>query len=169
MTPGKSTPLPKPPELPELHRRLRFSGWQIVGLALIMSIPLLAAFRVFGDGGATVGDRAGAISMAVEYPPRARHGTMEAVAVLVTNQGPSLLDTVSVRFEPSYIARFTDPQFLPSANRAFEVELTDVAPGETRRVQVGVRANRYGRHRGSVAASHHGDSAQVLISTFVFP
>jgi hypothetical protein len=152
-----------------MRRRLRFGGLQLVGLGLIMLIPVLAAFKVFGAGSATAADRGAALGMAVEYPPRIRHGSMEVVAVLVRNAGPSPLDTVTVRFDSGYVGRFTDPQFVPSPSSAFEVELADVAPGETRRVQLGMRANEYGRHRGRIAATHAADSASVSISTFVFP
>lgn len=169
MAPGKRTRPSEPPELPELNRHLKFGGWQLVGLALIMLIPVLAALKVFGEAGTIVGDRGANISMTVEYPARVRHGTVEAVTVLITNQGPSPLDTVTVRFDTSYVARFTDLQLVPSAARAFEVELAAVASGETRRVQLGVRANDYGRHRGSIAAIHAADSARVSISTVVFP
>ncbi|MCR4340360.1 MAG: hypothetical protein NUW01_10800 [Gemmatimonadaceae bacterium] len=159
----------EPPELPTMRRRLRFGGLQLVGLGLIMLIPVLAAFKVFGAGSATAADRGAALRMSVEYPPRIRRGSMEVVAVLVTNAGPSPLDTVTVRFDSAYVARFTDPQFVPSPSRAFEVELADVAPGETRRVQLGMRANEYGRHRGRIDAIHAGDSAGVGISTVVLP
>lgn len=159
----------EPPELPDLSRKLRFGGWQAVGLGLIMLIPVLAAFKVFGAGSATAAHRGTGLILSVDYPPRIRHGSMETVSVLVTNQASAGLDTVTVRFDSSYLARFTDPQFVPSPSRAYEVELTDLAFGETRRVQLGVRANEYGRHRGRITASHPSDTAEVSISTFVFP
>lgn len=152
-----------------MRRRLKFGGLQLLGVGLIMLIPMLAAFKVFGAGSATAADRGAALGMSVEYPPRIRHGSMEVLAVLVTNSGPAPLDTVTVRFDSSYVARFTDPQFVPSPSRAFEVELADVEPGETRRVQLGLRANEYGRHRGRIAAIHAADSASVRVSTVVLP
>lgn len=169
MAPSKKTRPSEPAELPELNRHLQFGGWQHVGLALIMLIPVLAALKVFGEASTTVGDRGAIISMSVEYPARVRHGTLEAVTVLITNQGPSPLDTVTVRFDTSYVARFTDLEFVPSVARAYEVGLAGVASGETRLVQLAVRANEYGRHRGSIAAIHAADSARVSISTVVFP
>lgn len=159
----------EPPELPELDRRLKFSGWQLVGLAAIVLLPVLAAFRLFGERSATAADRGSDISLVVEYPSRARHGTLEAITAVIGNGASFPLDTVIVRFDTGYVARFTDPQFVPSATRAHEVELTDLVPGETRRVQLGVRANEYGRLNGTVAAVHETDSAVVRISTFVFP
>lgn len=160
---------PHPPELPKLDRNLRFGGWQLAGLGSIVLIPVLAVFNVFGEERDMVSARGATVSMVVDYPSRIRHGSLDAVAALVTNHGASPLDTVTVRFDSAYVARFTEPQFLPAETRAFEVELAHVAPGEVRRVQVGLRANRYGRHRGKFAAVHTTDSAQVPITTFVFP
>lgn len=165
----KSRSPSEPPELPEIDRRLKFGGWQMAGVGLIMLIPVLAAFEVFGEGSATAADAAPVIGISVEYPPRIRHGTPEEVTVLATNRGPIPLDTLTVRFDSSYVARFTDPQFVPSTGDAYDVELPDVGPGETRVVRLGIRANEYGRHRGTVAAFHGADTARVSVSTIVFP
>jgi hypothetical protein len=141
----------------------------MAGLALIMLIPVLAAFEVFGEGSATAAHRGPALAISAEYPARIRHGTPEEVTVLTTNHGPSPLDTVTVRFDSSYVSRFTDPQFVPATGNAFEVELADVGPGETRVIRLGVRANEYGRHRGAITAFHGADTARVTVSTIVFP
>jgi hypothetical protein len=136
---------------------------------MIVLIPIMAAFEVFGEGSATVVHRGPTLGVFVEYPARIRHGTPEEVTVLATNRGPALLDTVTVRFDSSYVARFTDPQFLPSTGDSYEVELVDVGPGETRAIRLGLRANEYGRHRGRIAAFHAADTARVTVSTIVFP
>lgn len=169
MARGKVTLPSDPPELPEINRRLKFGGWQMVGLGLIMLIPVLAAVEVFGEGSATAAYRGSALAISAEYPARIRHGAPEEVTVLATNHGPFRFDTVTVRFDSSYVARFTDPQFVPSTSDAYEVELADVRPGETRVIRLGVRANEYGRHRGAISAFHAADTARVTVSTIVFP
>lgn len=167
---GKKKTLPsEPPELPEINRGLKFGGWQVVCLGLIMLIPVLAALEVFGDGSATAAHRNSALAITAEYPARIRHGTPEEVTVLATNRGSAPLDTVIVRFDSSYVSRFTDPQFVPSASDAYHVELADVGPGETRVIRLGVRANEYGRHRGAITAFHGADTVRVTVSTIVFP
>lgn len=169
MARSRKTTRSEPPELPEIDRRLKFGGWQMLGLGLIALIPVLAAFEVFGEGTATAAHAGAGLEISAEYPARIRHGTPEEVTVLATNRGPSPRDTVTVRFDSSYVSRFTDPQFVPSTGDAYEVELADVAPGETRIVRLGVRGNEYGRHRGEIAAYHGTDTARVTISTIVFP
>src|SRR5688500_4468997 len=104
------TPPSEPPELPEINRKLKFGGWQMVGMGLIMLIPVLAAFEVFGEGSATTAHRGSALAISAEYPARIRHGTPEEVTVRATNLGPVPLDTVTVRFDSNYVSRFTDPQ-----------------------------------------------------------
>lgn len=136
---------------------------------LILAIPVLASFNLFGETRTLVEARGSSITVTVDYASRMRHGSLDVFAVLLTNGAGSPLDTVRVEFDSSYIAKFTEPQFLPAESRAFEVELADVAPGETRRVQVGLRANAYGRHRGRVAVTHSSDSVDVVLETIVFP
>lgn len=169
MAPRKRRNSPEPPELPELRRRVSFSRLQFGGLLLLLAIPVLAAFNLFGETRTLAAARGASISVTVDYPSRMRHGSLEVLAVLLTNEAGSPLDTVRVKFDSSYVARFTEPQFLPAESRAFEVELAEIAPGETRRIQVGLRANVYGRHRGRVAAVHPADSVDVMIGTIVFP
>jgi hypothetical protein len=167
--PPRKGPSVEPPELPEIERRLRFGALQLAGLALIVLIPVLAAFEVFGQGTARAAGRGAVLSISAEYPARIRHGTPEEITVLATNRGPSRLDTVTVRFDSSYVSRFTDPQFVPATSDAYEVDLVDVAPGETRVIRLGMRANEYGRHRGAIAVLHGADTARAKVSTIVFP
>lgn len=169
MARGRNTHPQEPSELPEITRKLKFGGWQAAGLGLIVLIPVLAAFEVFGEGSATAAQRASTLAISAEFPARIRHGTPEEVTVLATNTAAAPLDTITVRFDSSYVARFTDPQFVPSAGDAYEVELADVGPGETRVIRLGVRANEYGRHRGEIAVFHHADTARVTVRTTVFP
>lgn len=57
MTRGKKRPLGLP-ELPPLQRRLKFSPGQILALGVLVLIPVLALFKVFGLGGASAGGQA---------------------------------------------------------------------------------------------------------------
>lgn len=158
-----------PPELAEIRRELKFGGWQLAGLGLIAIVPVLAAFEAFGEGSATVAQIRPTLAVVVEYPARMRHGTPGDVTVMATNRSPAMLDTLTVRFDSNYVARFSEPQFLPSAGEAYEVELADLGPGETRAIRLGLRGSDYGRHRGRIAAFSTADTASVTVSTIVFP
>lgn len=169
MPPPRTDRESEPPELPVLKRRLSFAWWQVVGIAVLALVPLLAGLGVFGAAEASVVARAGSVSMLVDYPPRIRHGSAQRILALVTNTGLSALDTVTVRFDSSYVARVSEPQFTPLAARAFEVDLADLRPGESRRVELAFHAADFGRHRGFVSARHGASTARAIIATTVFP
>jgi tRNA threonylcarbamoyladenosine modification (KEOPS) complex Pcc1 subunit len=81
---------------------------------------------------------------------------------------------VTVGFELGYVSAFSEVQFTPRAERvtdkAYEVILPAVRPGESRRVTVSLRADRYGLHRGVVsAAARDGAAARAEVSTWIFP
>jgi hypothetical protein len=44
-----------------------------------------------------------------------------------------------------------------------------VEASESRLIVVALRADRRGRHAGAVTATAGGDTARVVLSTFVFP
>lgn len=159
----------EPPELPVLKRRLKLGRWQLLGVAVLVLIPVLSMFKVFGAGQASVTGQAGSIRIEVDYPPRIRHGNTDMVMVLVTNVSGSAMDTITVDFDSSYVGRVLEPRFVPSASRALQVDLIGVAPSETRKVQVGFYAEDYGRHVGFVSARHAGDTARAALATIVFP
>lgn len=159
----------EPPELPELRRRLRFGAWQMLGLGALFLIPLLALFKVFGQGDALVTGRSRALELTVEYPPRLRHGTSEVIVAVVRNSSGALLDTVTVIFDSSYVSGVAEPRFTPPVTRAFELDMEDVRPGESRRIELAFYAEEYWWHRGEILAVHGGDTVRVNVQTFVFP
>ncbi|MGI8618385.1 MAG: hypothetical protein ACR2L6_04750 [Gemmatimonadaceae bacterium] len=168
MTRNKKRPL-EPPELPALRRRLKFGPWQLAGLGILVLIPILALFRVFGEREASVTGQAGALALAVEYSPQLRHGSSDIVVAMVTNAGGSVMDTVTVAFDSNYVSRVAEPRFVPPATRALELDLINVVPGEARRIELWFYAEDYGSHRGHITAAHAGDTARVNVGTLVFP
>ena len=169
MSPRKKKQPTEPPELPELRRRLKFGLMQMAGLALLVLIPLLALFELFGQGEASATGRSAALTLTVEYPPRLRFGTAEVLVTQVTNTGAELMDTVTVIFDSSYVSKVAEPRFTPPVTRAFELDLVNVRPGESRRIELDFYADEYWSHRGEILAVHAGDTARVRIQTFVLP
>ena len=142
---------------------------QMAGLALLVLIPVLALFKVFGQGEASVTGRSRTLTLTVEYPPRLRHGTAEVLVTLVRNAGPEVMDTITVIFDSSYVSKVSEPRFTPPVTRAFELDLLDVRPGESRRIELDFYAEEYGSRSGHVLAVHAGDTARVKVQTFVLP
>ena len=159
----------EPAELPKLHRRLKFGVAQLLGLAVLVLIPVLALFQVFGQGEAHVSARSVGLNLALEYPPRLRHGTVDVLVAEIQNSSGALMDTVTVVFDSTYVSKMAEPRFTPPVTRAFELDLLNVQPGESRRIELTFHADEYWSHSGYVLASHRGDTARVKVQTFVLP
>ena len=164
---------PRPPSLPEppkVDRRIRIPAHRAVGLALIALVPVLAVLGVFGERRNTADAAAGAVAVQVEYPTRYRYEMLNSITATVTNRSARLIDTVVVRLDSAYTLRFSAVVFTPAAERAFAVPLTDLAPGETRLVEIELQGERYGRHSGDLHfESTTGDTLVVPLRTVIFP
>lgn len=168
MTPSEKPPEPPPP--PEIDRRLRLYPWQWIGLPILVLIPVLALFGVFGHTWAEVRDAGADVEMEIRYPSRFRYKELQAMYVSVRNRSDRVLDTVTVAFDTAYINRFSTVTFKPDISRAYEVELTDLMPGDVRLIMVEIQGEAYWGHHGAISARHSdSDTAEVHVSTFIFP
>lgn len=163
--------LPPALQVTEQPRRLELHRYQWVGLPLMLLIPVLALFGVFGETWGRADDVSADLALRVEYPTRYRYKQINALEVFVENVSGGPLDTVVVAFDPAYVLRFSTPTFIPAPEVPYEVELLDVQPGEVRLVVAELQGERYGRHRGAVEAYRPGssDTARVAVSTIIFP
>jgi hypothetical protein len=159
----------RPPEAPPMIRRFRTDPFQLVGLAFIVGIPILALAGVFGMSRAEVAARDGGLELTVRYVDRLRFGQTYNLEILVTNVGRQAFDTLTVSIDPAYLHGFINATWTPSPTQAHKVDLAGPRPGEGRLIVIALRADRYGRHTGAVAATAGGDTARVVLSTLVFP
>jgi len=159
----------EPPEAPPMRRRFRTDPFQLIGLAFIAAVPILAVAGIFGMSRAEVAGRGGGLELTVRYVEHLRFGQTHNVEIVVTNAGTRAIDTLTVAMDPSYLRGFTDATWTPSPARAYEVDRADVEAGESRLVVVTLRADRDGRHTGAVTATAGGDTARVVLRTFIFP
>jgi len=162
------------PEAPALNRRFAIYPMQLVGMALIVLIPLLAIFGVLGEVQGSAEANSAAFALTVDYPLRTRHRVFEIITITVENQSDQAYDTVTIRVTEDYIASFAEVAFDVEVERitpdAYEFELTDFQPGESRVVGVELRADQYWQHDGTVEVSAEGaESVSVQVGTFVFP
>lgn len=168
MTPPDRPPQPPPP--PEIDRRFRLYPWQWVGLPILVLIPVLALFGVFGHTRGAARAMTSALELDIQYSTRYRFKEIQPMYVRVRNRSDRTLDTVTVAFDTAYVARFSTVTFRPDISRSFEVELTDLRPGEVRLVAVELQGEMYWRHQGLVSSWHAGgDTASARVSTFIFP
>lgn len=163
------TDAPRPPQAPDMPRSFRMSRAQWFMIPILLLIPLLALAGVFGEGWQTATDTDNALALRVEFPERYSYKMVNTIRVEVTNQSEQMIDTVSVAFDPTYIARYSGVVFTPSVDRAYQITLTDVGPRDTRLVTTELQAEQYGRHGGWIRATAGADTARVEIHTIIFP
>ena len=169
-TPSHSRDLPPELVAPSVDRRFALYRFQVPGLILLALIPVLALAGVFGESHADAEARAGDLAVRVRHPSRLRFEQISTMDVRVTNAGASRIDTITVSIDTAYLSQFSGVTLTPSASAPFDVELTGVAPGESRHVRVEMDAMRPGRHRGEVRVTAGGaDTAKLDIATIIFP
>jgi hypothetical protein len=160
----------KPPEIPDFPRAIRLTSWQRIGIPLLLLMPLLALFGLFGQTAGNAEVRTESLSVQIEYPARSRYETLSAIHLDIVNTGRGSIDTVVVSLDSAYAARFSSVGAIPDFERAYEVEVIDIAPGETRRVTIELDATEYGRHSGDLRVEQRGgEVARVPITTWIFP
>lgn len=141
----------------------------MIGIPLILAIPVLALFGVFGERHDVVHASSASLDMRVSYPERFHYRQVLSLRVNVRNISAQPMDTIRVSVDTAYIGRFSSVRFDPPARRAYTVDLTDVQPSESRLVAVELWGQDYGRHPGSVIARAGSDSVVARFRTIVFP
>lgn len=164
----------KPPQPPEIRRRLQFSRLQKVAFPLIFLVPILALAGVFGDSFDAVNAANSQLMVDIEYPTRFRYKMMNPIHASIHNTSGQHLPSVIVNFDRDYIDGFSNVTFTPEVkfitDEAYVLELTELPPGEIRVVLVEIEADKYGRHHGTITAvPGAGESVSVSFDTFVFP
>lgn len=174
---GKQPPTvqkPEPPQPPPFQRKLQIAPLQMVVIPLLLLIPLLALFGLFGENHASAQGNNQELNVRVDYVSRYRYKMINTMMVEVTNQSGQSPITITVAFDRSYIDGFSEVTFTPSTEtitaEAYEVELTEVAAGETRVVEVEMRGEHYWTHKGLVSASGaDGEPVEIAVRTTVLP
>lgn len=165
--------VPQPPKPPEIGREFELKLSQLVGVSLLALLVLLALFGVVGQSEGRLSAEGEVVALRVKYPVKLHYKSIGTVEVRVENTGDSLLETVTVRFDRSYVDSFSGVQFTPSAqevlDQAYQLVLHDIGPGEAKLVSVEVRAEQFWRHRGYVEAAVEGEPARIELSTFTYP
>lgn len=165
--------VPQPPEPPSIGRSFRPAFSQIIGLGVLLLIVVLALLGVFGTTKRQATAEGGTIRLDVTYPERFRYKTIHGLDVQVTNTSSRSLEAVTLRFDRTYIDAFSTVTFSPALTRltsdAYEIELSNLQPGEMRPASAEVQAEDYWGHPGFIEAATSEGSAQVDVHSIVFP
>lgn len=168
-TETESSNVQGPPNPPTPRRRFYLRPGHAPLLSVLLLITILAAVGFFGETRTTTKTQSASLGLNIDYPTRFRYKQINPMRIRVRNRTRQSMDTVTVAIDSTYIDPFSNVTFTPSAARPWVVELTDLKPGEHRRIHVTLQAETYGRHRGAVSALHGSDTARAEVSTFIFP
>jgi hypothetical protein len=160
---------PRPPEAPEIRPRLRAPFPNLIGMAGFATIVALALAGFFGITTDTAAASAPGMELRVAFPARMRYSTTERLVVRLRNTSDRPIESVTIRFDPAYLSGFAAIQFRPPSERAYEVVLRGIGPGESGLVSAELQADGYWRHRGSITAQTEGGTLGVPVSTLIFP
>jgi hypothetical protein len=158
-----------PPQAPSIHPKIELSWKQRIGFPVLLLVPLLALFGMFGESQAHYHTSSRSLDVSVDYPTRFRYRQVQSLHVTVRNVSPNVADTIRVSFDTAYISRFSSVRFDPATKSAYTVELTSVRPSESRWVSVELWGQDYGIHRGAIVVRNGSDSVLVHLRTLVFP
>lgn len=160
---------PRPPAAPDLPARVRLRWLQTIGIPFLGLLPALALIGVFDESPSQTSVSSRTLHVTARYPTRLRYKTSDTVELRVQNTSNHALPSVLVKFDEDYVTQFSNVTFTPEPQRAYELELADVKPGETRLISMEIEAKEYWRHAGMIRAVAQNDSALLNISTTVLP
>ena len=158
-----------PPPPPPFRAKVVLTRKQLFGLPVLFAIPLIALAGLLGESTGHVVASSSQLELRVDFPSRGHYREIQGLHVMVRNRTTRPIDTITVRFDASYMNAFSQVRFEPSPTRAYDILLTSVGPGYTRLVAVELSGDRYGRHRGEVSVSGGTDTVRAGFNTFVFP
>lgn len=172
MSPPQDTP--QPPQPPEIKQRINLSRQQLIGLPLLILIPVLALFGVFGMTQGRGVQEGEALELSVDYTTRTRLRADYTLIIEVRNRLERPLDGVTVEIDRDYLEGFSEVEFTPSATTVtddtYRIDLGTIPAAATRIVDGDLVPTSYWSHHGSVTVSaSETEAVEFAIATFVFP
>lgn len=158
-----------PPTPPKLRPAVSLTLRQRIGIPLLLLIPILAAFGLFGEHFRTQQARQGRLAVVITYPDRVHYRQTLGVHLSVRNMGTTTIDTITVQYDTTYLNAFLISDATPSLGPSYVVPIIGVRPGETRLTTLALAGDHDGRSHGSVQVSTSTDTVRIPLSTFVFP
>ena len=160
---------PHPPQPPDIARRVTLPLPQLVGVAAMALVPVLAALGNLDERWATHRTVIGAVDATVEYPTRFRAKLTRPMTIHVINRSNATLDRIDVTFGSDYLERFTSVRLTPPPRDALTVSFAPVPAGEHRRIHLDFEADRVGRHEGRIVIRAGNRAGTVPVRTTVLP
>jgi hypothetical protein len=163
----------KPPQPPEIPRRIHLYPYQWVGFLCLFLIPVLALFGVFGETRDVAQIQANGIELTVMYTNRVHFHAQSTTRILVRNTQTEVMPAIQVAIDRSLLDNYAELTFMPGVAEItaseFVIQLTGIPPGETRVILLNSRGKIPGFHQGMVTASAGEEQITVKLEVFIFP
>lgn len=167
---AKSEEAPSVLRHPDVARKIHIKPSQWVGMAFLLSFPVLASLGVLSKAESAVRTEGGSLALAVSFSSQLRHKQRGLLRIELENRGRATLPRVDVRLPREYLDAFEDSSILPSPTEANRVTVERLAPGERREVTIELSADRPGRASGTLSVeAPNEEPLRVGIETLVFP
>lgn len=169
-----AAPVPTPPQPPNMPRRILLSTFQFLFLPVLVLLPVLAFFGVFGLAKVTNTVEAGPLAVTAEYPRRIRYGVSDGARIRISNDGATPVSGVRLAIGRDWLEHFGNVSFVPSPFELtadeYRFELGDIPAGESRLIVVELTADGYLDRSGAVTVTGEATgSAHLELTTFIFP
>lgn len=164
---------PEPPKPPEIKHKIAFYPHQVIGMIVVIVIPLLALFGMFGTTQGKESASSETLSFEIEYPERFRYKTIDPLKVSVENIS-NKAQTVTIALDKGYLSKFSNVTFSPEpqeiTHSEYVFELGEVRPGEKRVISGEIQSERFGRFSGTARASAGTVApAEITLTTISYP
>jgi hypothetical protein len=142
--------------------------WQVVGLAVVMAVPVLALAEMLGDHVEQRVVRREGWILNADVPTCARDGAPLQITVRLSREDtPAVLAAANVELSPEYLSRFTEVKLRPSV---FGTTEESAAPANAQPVVIELTPDRCGWARGRLGVTTGtGVRMELELKTFVFP
>lgn len=92
----------KKKEPSKVERKFEIHIFQIIGIPIMILVPILALFGLFGESVDTMSTSNQQLEVSVEYPTRFRFRMIDEITVSLTNVAGQSLPSVLVSFDRQY-------------------------------------------------------------------
>jgi hypothetical protein len=164
----------QPPAPPQFKPKFQIYGYQYIAIPILILVPLLAVFGVFGTTYASVESAGERARLRVDYPERVFTGESNEMAIHIRHVGTGDMTGIELWIDQSYLEQFTDVRFTPDITTLTDeyaiIALENLAQSETRLVTIELAGHAVGSHEAEIRLRADGtEEATVRFSTLVFP
>src|SRR5690606_5186558 len=155
---------------PEIPPRIKAWKYQLIGMPLLVSIPILALLGFLGGTTKKIELNERDLNISLSYPELLRNGQTEYVRLKISNTSTEPLKNLKILLSHDFLQHFDEIESLPEFDKNLEVSLNEIPENGFRWVLFKLKANKIGGHSAKVEFKLPGqDAIETAFKTFVLP